>query len=95
MRTVKADIAIAGAGIAGLWLANLLVNRGFEVAVCESGKVGGSQTMASQGLIHGGVKYALGGTATRAYRSGFGHAAPLARLPRRRRREIDLQRRRG
>ena len=67
MRTVKADIAIAGAGIAGLWLANLLVNRGFDVAVCESGKVGGTQTMASQGLIHGGVKYALGGVATGAF----------------------------
>ncbi|MCY3819736.1 MAG: FAD-dependent oxidoreductase [Gammaproteobacteria bacterium] len=67
MRTVKADIAIAGAGIAGLWLANLLVNRGFDVAVCESGKVGGIQTMASQGLIHGGVKYALGGIATGAF----------------------------
>lgn len=67
MRTVKADIAIAGAGIAGLWLANLLVNRGFDVAVCEAGKVGGTQTMASQGLIHGGVKYALGGVATGAF----------------------------
>ena len=32
MRTVKADIAIAGAGVAGLWLANLLQNRGFDVA---------------------------------------------------------------
>ncbi len=67
MRTVKADIAIVGAGIAGLWLANLLLGRGFDVAVCERGKIGGTQTMASQGLIHGGVKYALGGTATRAF----------------------------
>lgn len=67
MRTVKVDIAIAGAGIAGLWLANLLLGRGFDVAVCERGQIGGVQTMASQGLIHGGVKYALGGTATRAF----------------------------
>lgn len=67
MRTVKVDIAIAGAGIAGLWLANLLLSRGFNVAVCERGEIGGTQTMASQGLIHGGVKYALGGTATRAF----------------------------
>ena len=67
MRTVSVDIAIAGAGVAGLWLANLLVNRGFDVVVCESGKVGGTQTMASQGLIHGGVKYALGGIATGAF----------------------------
>ena len=67
MRTVTVDVAIAGAGVAGLWLANLLLSRGLEVAVCERGDVGGTQTMASQGLIHGGVKYALTGTATRAF----------------------------
>ena len=67
MRTVTADIGIAGAGIAGLWLANLLLGRGFDVAVCERSEIGGTQTMASQGLIHGGIKYALGGTATRAF----------------------------
>ena len=67
MRTVKVDIAIAGAGIAGLWLANLLLNRGFDVTVCERDEVGGTQTMASQGLIHGGVKYALGGAVSSAF----------------------------
>ena len=67
MRTVTADVAIAGAGVAGLWLANLLLGRGFDVAVCERGDIGGTQTLASQGLIHGGVKYALGGTATLAF----------------------------
>ena len=67
MRTVTVDIAIAGAGVAGLWLANLLLSRGLEVAVCERGEVGGTQTMASQGLIHGGIKYALTGIATRAF----------------------------
>ena len=67
MHTVTVDVAIAGAGVAGLWLANLLLSRGLEVAVCERGDVGGTQTMASQGLIHGGVKYALTGTATRAF----------------------------
>ena len=67
MHTVTVDVVIAGAGVAGLWLANLLVSRGLDVAVCERGEVGGTQTMASQGLIHGGVKYALTGTATRAF----------------------------
>ena len=67
MRTVTADVAIVGAGVAGLWLANLLLARGFDVAVCERGEVGGTQTLASQGLIHGGVKYALGGSATRSF----------------------------
>ena len=67
MRTVTADVAIVGAGVAGLWLANLLLGRGFDVKVCERGEIGGTQTLASQGLIHGGVKYALGGSATRAF----------------------------
>lgn len=55
------DAAIAGAGIAGLWLANLLTGRGFSVAVCDGNAVGGQQTLASQGIVHGGGKYALDG----------------------------------
>ena len=55
------DVAIVGAGVAGLWLANLLTRRGFAVAVCDPGPLGGEQTAMSQGIIHGGVKYTLGG----------------------------------
>ena len=67
MRTLKVDVAIAGAGIAGLWVANLLLHRGLQVALCEPREVGGHQTLASQGIIHGGVKYALSGAATPAF----------------------------
>jgi glycine/D-amino acid oxidase-like deaminating enzyme len=67
MRTLKVDIVIVGAGIAGLWTANILHQRDLKVAICERGPVGGTQTMASQGLIHGGVKYALSGRANRAF----------------------------
>ena len=63
MRTIRVDVAIAGGGIAGLWVANLLLRRGLDVALCEPGTLGGTQTLASQGLIHGGIKYALGGRA--------------------------------
>ena len=76
MRTLKVDIAIVGAGIAGLWLANLLLHRGLNVVVCERSHVGGTQTLASQGLIHGGVKYALSGSASRAFEA-------IAEMPRR------------
>ena len=53
------DIVIVGAGIAGLWLANILKRRGFAVPVVEKDSIGGGQTLASQGMIHGGQKYAL------------------------------------
>jgi len=61
-RSLSVDAAIVGGGISGLWLANLLVGRGFSVVICEPRGVGGLQTLASQGIVHGGTKYALGGT---------------------------------
>ena len=65
-RRIDVDVAIVGAGIAGLWIGNLLAQRGLSLAICESGTIGGTQTAASQGIIHGGLKYALGGKGNRA-----------------------------
>ncbi len=62
----KTDIAILGGGIAGLWLLNLLRARGFDTVLLESKALGNGQTLASQGMIHGGIKYALGGLLTDA-----------------------------
>ena len=56
-RTLSVDAAIVGGGISGLWLANLLDRRGLSVVVCEPNGVGGTQTLASQGIVHGGAKY--------------------------------------
>jgi glycerol-3-phosphate dehydrogenase len=56
------DIAIIGGGIAGLWTLNQLRNMGFSAVLFESEDLGGYQTISSQGMIHGGVKYALGGS---------------------------------
>lgn len=58
---LKPDILILGGGIAGLWLVNQLQSRGFQCLLLETGDLGGGQTLASQGIIHGGLKYALGG----------------------------------
>ena len=55
------DILIFGGGIAGLWLINRLRARGFHCLLLETDTLGGAQTLASQGIIHGGLKYALGG----------------------------------
>tara|TARA_R110001599_G_scaffold353459_1_gene592517 strand:+ start:223030 stop:224226 length:1197 start_codon:yes stop_codon:yes gene_type:complete len=56
------DIAIIGGGIAGLWTLNRLRDRGYSAVLFEQEALGGYQTIGSQGMIHGGVKYALGGS---------------------------------
>lgn len=62
--TAAADIVIFGGGIAGLWLLNRLRKTGLSVILFESLALGGGQTFKSQGIIHGGIKYALQGTFT-------------------------------
>ena len=60
------DIVIFGGGIAGCWLLNKLVNEGYNAILIEQEELGGGQTFASQGIIHGGLKYALNGALTGA-----------------------------
>ena len=55
------DIVIFGGGIAGLWVLNCLRNQGYQAILLETDKLGSGQTLASQGIIHGGLKYALNG----------------------------------
>ncbi|WP_339669177.1 FAD-dependent oxidoreductase [Dasania marina] len=59
--SIEVDIVIMGGGIAGLWLLNRLCSQGYNAILFEQGDVGGAQTIASQGMIHGGIKYALSG----------------------------------
>ena len=70
------DIIIFGGGIAGLWLANVLKRAGYNLILIEKDTLGGAQTLASQGMIHGGQKYTLQGAVT-------DHAASIARMPER------------
>ncbi len=65
-RAIHTDIAIIGGGISGLWLLNLLQQQGYNTALVEKDALGSGQTLASQGMIHGGIKYALAGAATGA-----------------------------
>lgn len=55
------DIAIIGGGIAGLWCLNQLRGQGYSAILFEQEALGSHQTIGSQGMIHGGVKYALAG----------------------------------
>lgn len=68
------DVLIIGGGIAGLWSAATLAAAGFAVVLVEKTALGSDQTIASQGILHGGIKYTLGGQASAA-------AAAIARMP--------------
>ncbi|MBT6059135.1 MAG: FAD-dependent oxidoreductase, partial [Gammaproteobacteria bacterium] len=60
--TYSTDIAIFGGGIAGLWLLNRFQAAGYQAILLDTGGLGSGQTLASQGIIHGGLKYALSGS---------------------------------
>lgn len=55
----QVDVAVVGGGIAGLWLLARLQAKGYSAILIEADALGAGQTLASQGIIHGGLKYAL------------------------------------
>ena len=87
--TYSTNIVIFGGGVAGLWLLNRMQNEGYRPILFETEALGGRQTLSSQGIIHGGLKYALNGSLNKAAQS-------VANLPNRWRRclngngEVDL-----
>lgn len=74
MPTYNIDAAIVGGGIAGAWALNLLCSAGYNTVLFEADVLGCDQTLASQGMIHGGLKYALSGQLT-------GASEAIARMP--------------
>ncbi|HEY1174147.1 MAG TPA: FAD-dependent oxidoreductase [Verrucomicrobiae bacterium] len=62
MDTYRCDILIVGGGIAGLWTANRLLQGGWNVWLLETSALGAAQTLASQGIMHSGVKYGIDGS---------------------------------
>jgi hypothetical protein len=67
--TTQLDALIVGGGIAGLLTLDALHRRGCRVWLIERDALGAGQTIWSQGIIHGGLKYALGGEAGEAARA--------------------------
>lgn len=66
--TIHVDAVIIGGGISGLFTLAKLINRGYRAVLLEKGALGDGQTLKSQGIIHGGSKYALLGKTTEAQR---------------------------
>ena len=79
---ISTDVLIVGAGVAGLWLNARLRRQGFSTVVVENASLGGGQSVKSQGIIHGGAKYALHGALT-------GASEAIADMPRRWREAIE------
>lgn len=71
---LQRDIIIFGGGSAGLWLLDEVRRRGYSAFLLEAGALGSGQTVASQGIIHGGLKYTLQGLLT-------GSAAAIREMP--------------
>ncbi len=63
------DIVIFGAGIAGLWTFNRLKSLGYDILLLEKETIGCGQTIASQGIIHSGLKFSLAGKVNKLAKS--------------------------
>lgn len=66
---MRLDAVIFGGGAAGLWLLDRLSRDGHHVLLLEAHSLGAGQTVASQGIIHGGLKYTLSGLLTKSAKS--------------------------
>ncbi len=57
--TIHVDCLIFGGGVAGLFTLNQCLEQGVEAVLLESNALGHGQTIDSQGIIHGGLKYEI------------------------------------
>lgn len=55
------DVVVVGGGVAGLWTRCVLAAAGLSVVLVEASELGAGQTVASQGILHAGLKYAVTG----------------------------------
>jgi glycine/D-amino acid oxidase-like deaminating enzyme len=64
----KVDVLIVGGGVAGLWTRARLELAGYSTRLISVGGLGAGQTVASQGILHRGVKYSFSLAASAASR---------------------------
>lgn len=65
---LRLDAVIFGGGAAGLWLLDRISRDGGHAVLLEANALGAGQTIAAQGIIHGGLKYTLQGLLTKSAR---------------------------
>ncbi len=65
-RSLDIDVVIFGGGAAGLWTLDVLSRQGYRCVLIEKTALGTGQTVGSQGIIHGGLKYSLDGLLTQS-----------------------------
>ena len=70
-KQLKVDVVIFGGGVAGLWILDRCRQAGYQTLLLENKALGAGQTRYSQGIIHGGTKYALTGKLTASSESIF------------------------
>src|SRR5688572_15603078 len=58
---IPLDVLVFGGGVAGLWLLDELRRKGYSALLVEHRALGTGQTVGSQGIIHGGLKYMFDG----------------------------------
>tara|TARA_B100000959_G_C14955007_1_gene613323 strand:+ start:688 stop:1902 length:1215 start_codon:yes stop_codon:yes gene_type:complete len=58
---IPVDCVIFGGGVAGLFILHRCLASGHRAVLLESKSLGTGQTIDSQGIIHGGLKYAITG----------------------------------
>ncbi|MEM7622034.1 MAG: FAD-dependent oxidoreductase [Planctomycetota bacterium] len=65
----RVGVLVVGGGVCGLWTLWSLRARGHDAWLVEGDGLGSGQTLASQGILHAGVKYRLPGNTTDSSKS--------------------------
>lgn len=68
MECLPVNTVIFGGGVAGLWTLDEIIRSGRTALLIEQTALGEGQTIASQGILHSGLKYSLQGLLTAAAR---------------------------
>lgn len=69
MQKFHIPVVIIGGGISGCWLFRRLRDEGIGAILIEKTALGTGQTIASQGMVHGGQRYTLQGKETEAFKN--------------------------
>ena len=56
---IPLDCLVFGGGVAGLFILDRCLSNGLRCVLLESNSLGTGQTIDSQGILHGGLKYAI------------------------------------